>query len=325
MRVILRILTWFLRPKDKKLGVAPDGGQRYDLPLNKGSGTGFLIMLVALMTFLAAMALTMSFVMGEITHRWAAGLENRMTIEIPAEDSEGKILDKAALREKAAKVTALLDKQKEFIASYNMMSEEEIAALLTPWLGENLVLQDIPLPALIAVDIKPKIKDLDAQITALQENLAAIAPDIRIDTHEDWLGELVRFTASLRFGALMVTLLIGVTMVAAVAGGINSRIAIHRKEVELLHLMGARDNYINRQFQRHALILCLQGSLIGLCGAFVIMGLIALVSGGGNTLLPDMSLSTSQIGILLALPAFSALVGAVTARYTVLRALSKMP
>jgi cell division transport system permease protein len=57
--------------------------RRYDLPLNKGSGTGFLVILIALMTFLGMLALASSFALSAMTARWSSGLENRLTIESP--------------------------------------------------------------------------------------------------------------------------------------------------------------------------------------------------------------------------------------------------
>ena len=59
----------------------------YDLPLNKGSGGQFLSTLIALMTFLAILALSASFTLSEMTSRWVSGLENKASVEIPAEDT----------------------------------------------------------------------------------------------------------------------------------------------------------------------------------------------------------------------------------------------
>ena len=66
---------------EKKLGVAFRQG-RYDLPLNKDEGTNFLRLLIALMSFLAAVALAGNFALNSMTQRWSSGLENKLTIEI---------------------------------------------------------------------------------------------------------------------------------------------------------------------------------------------------------------------------------------------------
>ena len=57
-----------LRRREKALGVA-QGRRVYDLPLNRASGTGFLVLLIALMTFLAMLALSASFALSAMTTR----------------------------------------------------------------------------------------------------------------------------------------------------------------------------------------------------------------------------------------------------------------
>jgi len=309
----------------KKLGVADERG-RYDLPLNKGGGTGFLILLVALMTFLATMALSMSFVLDGMTERWSSGIENHMTIEIPTEDSGGLVRTRDDLRLLSNNISEALAAKTDLIDSHKIMSESDIIDLLSPWLGDNISADNIPLPSLIEVKVMPDVDDLPAKTEALKTELEAIVPNVHVDTHEEWLADLVRFTGSLNFVALLVILLIGFTTIAAVAGAIHARIAVHKREVELLHLMGARDAYINQQFQRHALILCLKGSIIGLLCAIATMIIMRIVIGGeGSQLMPSLSISIPHILILLSLPAFSALIGSMTARFTVMRSLSRMP
>ncbi|MBI2234772.1 MAG: permease, partial [Micavibrio aeruginosavorus] len=70
--------------KERTIGRAEK--RRYDLPLNKGAGTAFLVTLIGLMTFLAMLALTSSFTLSAMTQRWTSGLENRITIEIPTQN-----------------------------------------------------------------------------------------------------------------------------------------------------------------------------------------------------------------------------------------------
>ena len=84
--------------KDKRLGSA-QGKRRYDLPLNQSVGTGFLMVLIALMTFLAIMAVSTSFALNSMTAHWSSGLENKVTIEIPAETNNGTIRSAGEIRD----------------------------------------------------------------------------------------------------------------------------------------------------------------------------------------------------------------------------------
>ena len=161
---------------------------------------------------------------------------------------------------------------------------------------------------------------------ALARRLKDIAPQARLDTHENWLSDVLRFTGALNFAALLVTLVIGITTVVAVGGAVQSRMAIYREELELLHLMGASDNYISKQLQRYIFIVALQGAAIGTAVGAVILMIIGFLAGRMDiSLIPDFSLSVAQIIMLLLLAPLIAFLGMHTARHTVLRALALMP
>ncbi|MCB1563517.1 MAG: permease [Alphaproteobacteria bacterium] len=318
----MNILNSLFRTKDKQLGVA-ERGRRYDLPLNKSAGTGFLILLVALMTFLAVMALGASFTLGEMAQRWASGLENRLTVEIPAEITGGALRspsDIAYLSEKTAEAL----KADPAVETVEIMGEADVQALISPWLGEDLSFEGLPLPGLISV--KMRIGTPEA-IERLRHTLKGINQDIHLDAHESWLKDLLRLTGALKFAAAAITLIIALTTIAAIAGAVRSRMAEHKADVELLHLMGASDLYITRQFQRHALILALRGALAGTAAGGLALLLIGLSAGnGGDTgLLPNLHLGTKHVLTLILLPCAACLIASLAARFTVLRVLALMP
>jgi cell division transport system permease protein len=307
--------------KDRKLGIAEDNG-RYDLPLNQSVGTGFLILLVGLMTFLAMMAISANYGLGGLTARWTSGLENVMTIEIPAARKDKKVRSQDEIAALENSIEASL-KDNPDIKSLKIMSKEDITALVSPWLGDDIVLDDIPLPGMISVEMS--VKD-EVALKKIDLALDAISPDIRIETHQDWLDDIVRLASSLKFSALLITMVIGVTTVVAIAGGIRSRMAEHQADITLLHLIGANDYYITRQFQRHALIMGLKGSVAGVFCGFIALGIMTLISrGSASAVLPDFSFSLAQILGLLSLPLLICLIAAITARVTVLRSLARMP
>jgi cell division transport system permease protein len=164
-------------------------------------------------------------------------------------------------------------------------------------------------------------------IEKLRHTLKGVNQDIRLDAHESWLKDLLRLTGALKFAAAAITLIIALTTVAAIAGAVRSRMAEHKADVELLHLMGASDLYITRQFQRHALALALRGALAGTAAAGLTLLMIGLSAGGGNDtgLLPNLHLGAKHLLILALLPCAACLIASLAARFTVLRVLSLMP
>jgi len=168
--------------------------------------------------------------------------------------------------------------------------------------------------------------DPEAFQAAFSRFMAAFGAQARIDTHENWLEDVMRFTGALQFAALLLTLIIGVTTLVAVAGGVRSKLSENKDELELLHLMGASDSYIARQLQRHTLILSLQGGAAGVLAGGILLFIISVVAGKiGVNLVPDFRLDDAQKLMLLLLPVPIAVLAMITARFTVLRVLAKMP
>ncbi len=305
---------------EKKLGASRR--RSYDIPLNKGAGSGFLTLLISLMTFLAVTALTASFVLGTMSERWSSGLENKVTIEIPSAGESGKTREKSEISTIAHRIAGLLDNHPA-VKNLSILSEQEITSLVSPWLGDDISLADVPVPGIISVELKESSAEA---IAFLKERIAAIDSRSRLDTHESWLKDLLGFTRALQFGAFLLTLIIGFTTITAIAGAVRARMAVHSAEVELLHIMGASDGYITRQFQRHSLFLGLKGGVIGTIVAVIGLGAIKHLAGEMDlTLLPDFRVHSWQLATMLAMPVFAGMIAMLTARFTVLRTLTGLP
>ncbi len=313
----------FLKRKEKRVGSAQKKRQ-YDLPLSTDEGTVFLALLIALMTFLAIMAISSSFALGEMTSRWSNGLEKQATIEIPAQmEASSSLRSPEDIQALQGRIKSALQGM-PMIESIDVLSEKDIAKMVSPWLGDNFAMDNIPMPGLISLKLYSTSEKNMGKIT---QTLKAISPDIRLDTHERWLADLFRLSGALNFAAIFITVIIGLTTVTAVAGAIRSRMAIYQADIELLHLMGARDHYIMKQFQRHALILAFKGAVIGTSIGMIILLAIGWISGDTATALlgENGGLSHGQFMVILSLPFVACGIAALSARHTVLRVLSLMP
>ncbi len=309
--------------RERTLGKA-SGKRRYDLPLNRNDSSRFLVTLIGLMTFLAVLAISAFFALGAMSERWTSGLEDKMTVEIPAQTAEGLLLkpdEVAHIAEAAASVLAI----HPAVETHHIMTTNEIHELVKPWLGEMMASNDqMPLPGLISLTLKHDTP-YDA-VQSLADKISTAAPGARLDTHETWLKDVLRFTGALQFAATLLLAVIGVTTVIAVAGAVRARLAVHRADVELLHLMGAADCYISGQFQRHSLLLGLTGGAMGTLAGLLALLIIGWISGEMDVnLLPEYTLTAGQIIATLILPLVIAALATLTARHTVMRALVEMP
>src|SRR5690606_13282558 len=100
----------------------------------------------------------------------------------------------------------------------------------------------------------------------------------------DQLVQLARLLQGLGFG---IVLLVGLAMAALVIFATRAGLAARRGTIEVLHLIGAEDAYVARQFQRHVSRLALRGGLGGWLGAtLVVLAIQLLARHAGTALLP---------------------------------------
>ena len=202
-----------------------------------------------------------------------------------------------------------------------VVPEEETQALLEPWLGAA-VESDLPVPALIDVDLTPEGR---AGLDRLRAAVAAAAPAARVDDSAQWLAPLARLIGALQWlAAGLVVLMVGATAATVVLAA-RSALDTHRTTIEILHLMGATDLQVARLFQRRIALDALFGGLVGfILGGAVLIAIGERVSDLGSELLGSASVPPEGWLTLLALPAFGVILAMMVARLTILRALGRM-
>ena len=289
---------------------------KYDLPLQRDVTGRFLPWIIALMVYLAILALAGSMVLSDMARRWDKGLAGTLTVQIPPLPEGTPSLDtrvQAALG--VLRATPGLSKAEP-------LKQAEMANLLEPWLGSGALSTDLPVPALIDVTMAGGRID----VRGLAQRLRAAVPGAEVDDHAAWLKDLLAIARAVEMVALGVVALVGSAAVATVIFVSRAGLAIHGPVVELLHVMGAPDRYVARQFQSHVLGLAVRGGLIGTMLAAVT--LFGLARAGGEFsagLIPDMSLTPVQLLALGGVPVTAAVLAAITARLTVMRALARLP
>lgn len=290
-----------------------------EVPLDRDASGPFLPWIVAVMVYLASLAVAAALLVNQVTDRWQTGLAGGLTIQIPPASAE----DGDAIP--GARIDRLVERLRAWpgVTQAHRLEWTEMAALLEPWLGEAGAHEDLPVPTLITVDLAPGAElDLEALTAALRN----VAPGVLVDDHGRWLGDLLALGQSVKLGALVVVLLIILSAALAVVFLTRTGLAIHQQVIGLLHVVGAHDTYIAQQFQLHALRLGLVGGLVGLgFAAATILSAGAWLRATENEVVPDLTLSLGSWSVLLLLPPATALVAMLTARLTVLRSLARMP
>jgi len=156
------------------------------------------------------------------------------------------------------------------------------------------------------------------------QRLAAVVPGASVDDHKQWLAGLLRLIDAVRLVAAIVLGLVVLAAVATVVFVTRTGLDVHRRVIDIVHLVGATDGYIAGQFQANALTLGLLGGIGGLALAGLTLVVVAaLLSGIDENLLPPLSLAPGQWILLAALPLIAALLAMLTARWTVLGSLRR--
>jgi cell division transport system permease protein len=222
-----------------------------------------LVVVVAIMTFLACLTAGGALLVAEASQAWRGDVLSDVTIQIkpgPSDDADRLVSKVAAIAGKEA-------------GSENVhaFSVEDSRKLLQPWLGDNLDLSLLPVPRIVVVHMSGRD---DAEVAALRERLKAEAPEADLDDHRVWASRIgVMAGAVVALGAALFVLVL-VAMAMALGFATRGAVAENREIVEVLHFVGASDRFVANQFHGHFQRLGLQGAGIG-GGAAIAFFLVA--------------------------------------------------
>ena len=265
------------------------------------------IFVAAVMACLAVLALALSSSAGRVADRWAAELSQAATLRLPASDDQADALLRAALN---------VLETTPGVAEVRALTDEEQTALLEPWFGADLALENLPVPQLVEV-----IADDDGYDSeGLRARLAAEVPGAVLDDHAGWRVPLIAAADRLRLVGWILVLAIFAAMAAMITLAAHASLAANAQVIRVLRLVGAKDIYIARGFVRRLTLRSGAGAIAG-----VVVGLLLVL------LLPDddvaggfiTGLGFSGFGWLwpLVIPPLAAIVAFFATRAAALRRL----
>jgi cell division transport system permease protein len=287
------------------------------VPRNSISGRA-LIAVVAIMTFLASLTIGAVLLIDRAAGEWQAEVSREVTIQVrPAagRDVEADVQRATAL---ARGITGISD--------VRAMSKDESTKLLEPWLGASLAVGDLPVPRMIVLSVASGGADL-AQLRSV---LTREVPSAALDDHRGWVERMRTMARSAVAGGIVILLLMVAATILSVSFATRGAMATNRAVIEVLHFVGARNGYIAGHFQKHFLVLGLQGGALGGGAAvllFLVAGLLSRLFGGSApsdqaaALFGTFSLGLAGYLAVLAQVVLIALVTAFTSRQTVNRTL----
>jgi cell division transport system permease protein len=224
-------------------------------------------MVIAIMTFLACLAAGAAHLVSRAVNDWTVSIASEMSIEVrpmPGRDVEADVAAAAQAARDTAGITAV-----------KVFTRAESEALLQPWIGNGLDIADLPIPRMITLTRAPQATP---DIADLSKRLAAIGPSASLDDHRAFISRLSTMANALIVVALGIVALVLAASALAVGFATRSAVALNHEVVEVLHLVGADDDFVAREFQRRFLALGIEGGLIGAVAAAVCYFVAGVVS-----------------------------------------------
>jgi cell division transport system permease protein len=321
-----------------------------ELGLRRALSDRMLPLLVAAMAFMAALALAGWFGTAALSQHWQQGAGASLTVQVPqpteastrpgqtspgstsagqSQAGQAQAGQIQAVQTRLQAVLALLTGTPG-VAGAHALSDQELADLLKPWLGQGADRLAIPIPAVIAV----RLTDSDTDLQPLSLRLNDVAPGTLVEDHGVWIRRLAVLARSLQACAGLALLLVAGVAAAVIAVATRAGLSTRREAIEIVHGLGATDAYIAGRFAARATMLAAVGAAGGALAALPILLTLARMAApfvgdaaaAGDTL--QDALGTLPAALWLALPILpvsAAGIGFATAQTAVRRWLRRLP
>ncbi len=198
------------------------------------------------------------------------------------------------------------------------VSEQEMRRTLQRWLGPEASSPALPVPAMVEFDAASQ-----ANIPAIADRVAAIAPGASVVAHRETVGPLLQSLHLLQWLAFGLVALLSAAAAAAVVLAARGALDTHRATIEVMHGIGATDVQITHLFQRKIAIDALAGSLLGAGAAGMVLLGVAAGAAFAGELTGGAVLTRRDLLLLGVLPFALAALATVVARMAVLASLRR--
>jgi cell division transport system permease protein len=284
------------------------------------AGGRALTAVIAILTFLAALCAVGAELVAASSVQWRSAVAREVTIQIRPQVQRDIEADVARAAELARRTRG--------VESTQAFTRAESERLLEPWLGTGLEFGDLPVPRLVVVKLAAGER---ADLPALRQALREQVPGSSLDDHALWLSRLSTMANTVVGVGLILVILVVVATALAVTFATRGAMAGNHEAVEILHFVGADDDFIAREFQTRFFKLGLRGSGAGALAALAVAFVLGAVTGSWKAspagdqieaLFGTFSPSWRSYAFAIAIALVVSVVTAVVSRLTVRRFLN---
>lgn len=243
----------------------------------------FMTAIMALLTFLAVLALGIGLAIGTGVSRWNSQWDRTATVQVMDPKN-------------VADVKQIIDKNQDKFQSVTMVSTDEMAGMLRPWITGGAKL-DSYLPTMYELRFK--------NVSDLKEMGETLGRSARFLTHADALRNPI--AAGVRM-IMIAGLVLGLTLMAiavCISYIARNTALLHRRELEILNQIGARDSFVARQMQIIVAKICTTAGVIGFITAAPILLLVIGAARSARVgLMATLTLGGGSWLVLMLMPVF---------------------
>jgi cell division protein FtsX len=265
--------------------------------------SAFLAAVSALMTFLIVLCLGVSLSLSNAVDKWSRSWDSKATIQVlSGGDIDG--------------VRKVLDADKSKIKMVKQLSDAELSRMLKPWLHDTRSL-DGYLP--VQIDITFKHPADIAKVGLKLENLN----NVKFISHSDAISGIIVFGGTISTLAFIIILLVSSCAILAMMYATNNMLKIHRREIDILGIVGAYDRFIINQIGNVMLKLVGIGAAVGFAlGIIAVIGILNVADGQKTGIISQMTINSFDIIRLGLVPVILTGLSYLVSRFFVNRALT---
>ena len=294
---------------------------KFEIPTQEDNTSTFVSVLTAIYMYLFVIMLAIFMAINAMASNWEKDIAGSITVQVTPIEDDNKHIDDVKTKEQLNRVLQFMERISG-VESVQILDDQVVEKLMSPWIGNKVDLSTLPIPRLLDVKLKPNAELNYDEIT---RGLRLLTTNASIDNHRLWLNRLLKFAASLKTVALAILLMVVAICAFSVYYSARTSLNINTNSIEILHIIGAKDDYIAKLYAKSYAKIGFFAGVVGLMAAvpcIILVGKYGISTGSG--LLNGAGLSTTAWGIIMLTPLFSLIYSMITSYFAVLKSLEKM-
>ena len=222
-------------------------GRRSEINAEDDDTSIFMYVLTSIYMYLFIVVLAIVMAINAMADSWEKDIMGSVTVQIIPVEDENKHIDAEKTLEQQNRVLQYVENLSA-VESVKALDAQTVEKLMTPWLGDKVDISSLPIPVLLDVKLK---QNAELNYDEVTRGLRQVSENASVDNHRLWLNRLIKFATSLKNMALSVLFMVIAICAFSIYYSTRTSLGINLNTIEILHIIGAKDDYIARQYAKN--------------------------------------------------------------------------